>query len=208
MIFFVLIVLAEHSPNNPLKVIHAKLDEALEEGKNKLAFVGISNWTLDASKMNRGMHLSIPEPNVDDIKNVAFTIGKSYDNSATHYKEYFEDLGLAYYKYKIKYLKIIYNKEIKEDFHGNRDFYHIIKYCARNLVDKLKKKENGFMIKDIEKIKKEIAFLGFERNFGGLKSNNNTSIKIIKDLYSKVKSEYTLKFGSYPRYYFLKLFLS
>ena len=87
MIFFDEMGLAEHSPNNPLKVIHAELDEALEEGKNKLAFVGISNWTLDASKMNRGMHLSIPEPNVDDIKNVAFTIGKSYDNSATHYKE-------------------------------------------------------------------------------------------------------------------------
>ena len=190
MIFFDEMGLAEHSPNNPLKVIHAELDVALEEGKNNLAFVGISNWTLDASKMNRGMHLSIPEPNENDIKNVAFTIGKSYDkNLANQYKVYFENLGLAYYKYKIKYLKIIFNKEIKEDFHGNRDFYHLIKYCARNLVDELKKKENEFMIKDIEKIKKKIAFLGFERNFGGLKFNESTSIKIIKLIYSGVKSD-------------------
>jgi len=45
--------LAEISPLNPLKVIHSELD-----GKQEVAFVGISNWILDASKMNRAIHLS------------------------------------------------------------------------------------------------------------------------------------------------------
>ena len=54
--------LAEISPNNPLKVLHSELD-----GKQEVGFVGISNWTLDASKMNRGIHLSIQEPDLNDL---------------------------------------------------------------------------------------------------------------------------------------------
>ena len=93
MIFFDEMGLAEHSPNNPLKVIHAELDKALDEGKNNIAFVGISNWKLDASKMNRGMHLSIPEPSKEDIKKVAFTIGSSYDEKlANQFKTFYENL--------------------------------------------------------------------------------------------------------------------
>ena len=89
MIYFDEMGLAEHSPNNPLKVIHAELDEALEDTKDKIAFVGISNWTLDASKMNRGMLLSIPEPSEEDTKRTAFIIGKSYDeNLANQYKSF------------------------------------------------------------------------------------------------------------------------
>ena len=183
MIFFDEMGLAEHSPNNPLKVIHAELDEALDEGKNKIAFVGISNWKLDASKMNRGMQLSIPEPDKEDIKTTAITIGKSYDKTlADQFKSFYEDLGYAYFKYK-KYLQ---TKSGKEDFHGNRDFYHLIKYSAREIVKRNIKNEE-----DKIKIEQEISFKGLERNFGGLQFtseiNNevNTSIKIIKGIYSK-----------------------
>ena len=187
MIYFDEMGLAEHSPNNPLKVIHAQLDEALDEGNNKIAFVGISNWTLDASKMNRGMHLSIPEPSKEDTKKTAFTIGESYDISlANQYKQFYEDLGLAYFKYK-KILKNKYNK--KEDFHGNRDFYHLIKYSAREIIKSNKQKEEN------KEIEKAISFSGLERNFGGLKfiSENNkveaTSIRIIKTIYCKKKCD-------------------
>ena len=187
MIFFDEMGLAEHSPNNPLKVIHAQLDEALDEGKNNIAFVGISNWTLDASKMNRGMHLSIPEPSKEDTEKTALTIGESYDkNIASKYKTFYEGLGQAYFKYK-KYLKSSHKEDGKEDFHGNRDFYHLIKYSARELS----KKKN--------QVEKDIAFLGLERNFGGLKfiqsdgGQESTSIKIIKELYSSQRSENNYK---------------
>ena len=186
MIFFDEMGLAEHSPNNPLKVLHAELDEALEEGTNKIAFVGISNWKLDASKMNRGMHLSIPDPDKGDTIKTALTIGKSYDeNLATKFSKFYEELGITYFRYK-QYLN---KTKGKEDFHGNRDFYHLIKYSARKIVDKNKKNELN------DNTQNSIAYLGLERNFGGLQiideSTNkvNTSIKMIKTLYSKKKEE-------------------
>ena len=54
--------LAELSPHNPLKVLHAFLEEF------KIGFVGISNWALDDSKRNRGINLSKPDPTIDDLK--------------------------------------------------------------------------------------------------------------------------------------------
>ena len=56
MIYFDEMGLAEISPNNPLKVIHSQLE--YDENEDKVAFIGISNWTLDASKMNRGIYLA------------------------------------------------------------------------------------------------------------------------------------------------------
>jgi hypothetical protein len=44
-----------------LKVLHSLLEPP------QVAFVGISNWTLDASKMNRGMNLSRPDPDEEDL---------------------------------------------------------------------------------------------------------------------------------------------
>ena len=78
--------LAEISPNNPLKVIHSQLE--YDENKDKVAFVGISNWTLDASKMNRGIYLSIPEPDEDDLIETALKIAESYSSSLiTNYED-------------------------------------------------------------------------------------------------------------------------
>jgi len=89
MIYFDEMGLAEHSPNNPLKVIHSELEYDLNEGNKKIAFVGISNWILDASKMNRGLFLSIPPPDLDDLKTTAQTIAESYNlNLARENKDY------------------------------------------------------------------------------------------------------------------------
>ena len=99
MIFFDEMGLAEHSPNNPLKVIHSELEYDLNEGHKKIAFVGISNWALDASKMNRGLFLSIPDPDIEDAKKTSFTIGESYNpDLAKNYKSLYENLGETYIK--------------------------------------------------------------------------------------------------------------
>ena len=51
--------LAEQSKSNPLKVLHSKLEYA---GKaDNVSFVGISNYTLDAAKINRALVLSVPD---------------------------------------------------------------------------------------------------------------------------------------------------
>jgi len=184
MIFFDEMGLAEHSPNNPLKVIHSELEYDLNEGDKKIAFVGISNWALDASKMNRGIYLSIPDPNEEDTKETALTIGSSYDNHlAEQCKEFFENLGEIYYKYK-DYLKNKHNLDGKDEFHGNRDFYHLVKNAAIILISK-----NKTEIED-NNVRQMAAVSSIERNFGGLQFDDiqkTTSLEIIK---KKLKDKY------------------
>ncbi len=79
MVFFDEMGLAEYSSKNPLKVIHYELENDLIKEEKRVAFVGISNWKLDAAKMNRGIFISIPDPDKEDIKNTAFAIGESFD---------------------------------------------------------------------------------------------------------------------------------
>ena len=83
MIFFDEMGLAEHSPNNPLKVIHSKLEYDENEDENKISFLGISNWSLDAAKMNRGISIFIPDLSEEDNIETSLTIGKSYDENLT-----------------------------------------------------------------------------------------------------------------------------
>lgn len=79
--------LAEISPANPLKVTFNRignyslfkvLHSLLEPGpaspvRFEGSVVGISNWALDAAKMNRAIHLQRPDPTVDDL----FQTGKA-----------------------------------------------------------------------------------------------------------------------------------
>ena len=179
MIFFDEMGLAEYSPNNPLKVIHSKLEY---ENGNNVAFVGISNWRLDASKMNRGLFISIPEPDKEDIQMTAFTIGKSFNKIlAEKNKDFFENLGIIYYNYK-QYLKEKHNLDGKEDFHGNRDFYHLVKNIAQNMAFKYCNNED---ISDDDII--NISIKSIERNFGGTQFDNDdniTSVEKVKNYFN------------------------
>ena len=47
------------------------------------------------------------------------------------YKSFLENLGISYYNYK-NYLKKNHSNDGKEDFHRNRDFYHLVKNSVRN----------------------------------------------------------------------------
>ena len=189
MIFFDEMGLAEHSPNNPLKVIHSELEYDLNEGDKKIAFVGISNWVLDASKMNRGMFLSIPEPEEEDTKETAFIIGKSYDaHLGELYKDLYQNLGITYFRYK-NYLSENHSDDEKKDFHGNRDFYHLIKNAARNILEK--SKEGKITNQDLL----EISNLSIERNFGGLQfddENKTTSLQVIKNIFRVLYPDYII----------------
>ena len=163
--------LAEISPNNPLKVIHSQFDRSKEQ---EIGFVGISNWTLDASKMNRGIHLSVLEPDLDDLKSTASTISKNIygeieDNIS--YKKMIENLTESYYRYK-QYLKK--NNLSNYDFHGSRDFYYLIKIASKLL------KNN-----DKSRTLESIALESIERNFGGLESESKEFKKIYYRIINK-----------------------
>ena len=73
----------EISKNNPLKVIHSQLK--YYENKEKISFIGIPIWPLDSSKMNRGIYLSITEPEEEDLIFTALKIAESYDVKLVHF---------------------------------------------------------------------------------------------------------------------------
>ena len=177
MIFFDEMGLAEHSPNNPLKVIHSKLEYDENEDENKISFLGISNWSLDAAKMNRGISIFIPDLSEEDNIETSLTIGKSYDENLTlRYEQIFRDLGIIYYEYK-NYLQNNYITDGRKDFHGNRDFYHLIKIFAKNIIIEDEKETLN------EDTLLNCAINSIERNFGGMNLNNGkSSIQKFKDL--------------------------
>ena len=187
VIFFDEMGLAEISPYNPLKVLHSELD-----GKQEVAFVGISNWTLDASKMNRGIHLTVQEPNLDDLIFTATTIANGiYEEiqNSDPLKNIIENLAKSYYSYK-DILKKHYG--LYYDFHGARDFYNLIKITSRLLKYNIKKQSL-----------ESIAMESIERNFGGLELDKEEanikwpSTKKFKQLFSKYQNNYVENIDKY-----------
>ena len=199
MILFDELGLSEKSPNNPLKVLHHKLEY---DGKNDgVCFVGISNYTLDAAKVNRALFLSVPnlEDMVDEVQRTAISIAQNISPELTTDKDkkfIFDLLSNAYCNYKeflvnikkhtvlLEFFKkhtdlknnkkdlkeiennygdyrILFNKDkkVKTEFHGNRDFYSIIKSVALDCS-----KLSNFSEKDIVSIIESYI----ERNFGGI----------------------------------------
>ena len=109
--------LAERSSNNPLKVIHHLLerdkqkidvlkvfneDNNEENDEEPVPFLGISNWKLDASKINRALSLTITDYDIDDLKETAISIAEALDNELSiKYKDFFEILAKTYNEYMI-----------------------------------------------------------------------------------------------------------
>ena len=174
LVFFDEMGLAERSSNNPLKVIHFLLE--MDEN-NSVPFLGISNWRLDAAKINSALNLSITDYDIQDLEETALSIAEALDlDLSNKYKDFFEILAKTYYEY------ILYNQNsIKEnkDFHGNRDFYNLIKTAMRELITK---KEE--LIKNENKTLTEIGILSLSRNFGGLENSNSKIKEIFKELYA------------------------
>ena len=180
LVFFDEMGLAERSSNNPLKIIHYLLEK---DNDNSVPFLGISNWKLDASKINRALSLTITDYDIEDLKETAIAIAEALDNElCDRHKEFFETLAQTYYEY-VQYNQS--NKIENKDFHGNRDFYNLIKNAMNELINfnnnlgkkKFEKKENKYLT--------DIGLTCLERNFGGLED----STKIIMDIF-KNKFEY------------------
>ncbi|CAF3944692.1 unnamed protein product, partial [Rotaria sordida] len=132
VIVFDEIGLAELSPHNPLKVLHAKL----EIENNQYGFVGISNWRLDASKMNRALYLSTPDPDVKDL----ILTGKIISDSMQQQSQgrniqlepiIIESLSQAYFDL---YENLKEGQSGHENYFGLRDYYSLIKGIVHELM--------------------------------------------------------------------------
>jgi E3 ubiquitin-protein ligase RNF213 len=66
--------LADRSPQNPLKLLHFELELTFDEAKNdkrRILIVALSNYNLDASKLNRFNLIQIPSADSDNLKKVS-----------------------------------------------------------------------------------------------------------------------------------------
>ncbi|CAF0809248.1 unnamed protein product [Rotaria sordida] len=133
VIVFDEIGLAELSTHNPLKVLHSKLEvEICQYG-----FVGLSNWRLDASKMNRTLYLSCPDPDIVDLKLTAKIISDSIIPSegqqiARIDPSIITALATSYYQL-YQFLKLKEQQKYANYF-GLRDFYSLIKGVVNDLI--------------------------------------------------------------------------
>ncbi|CAF4915976.1 unnamed protein product [Rotaria sp. Silwood1] len=123
VIVFDEIGLAELSLHNPLKVLHSEL----EVESCRFGFVGLSNWRLDASKMNRAIYVSCPDPDVNDLEITAKRILTSMANSQEQTVRFNESVikGLAD-AYARLHEHVNKNEQYNHYF-GLRDYYSLIK---------------------------------------------------------------------------------
>lgn len=162
--------LAEVSAFNPLKVLHS----LLEPGNGQLpdvAVVGISNWCLDPAKMNRAIHLSRPEPDVEDLFQTGQSIREAqlerriplvctsheYSHTPTSYPDDYQlhCLANAYQEYQ--------KAQRHENFHGLRDYYSLVKSLSSSTSGK-----DIIEGKETTRIQRAL-----QRNFGGLPVESN-----------------------------------
>ena len=151
--------LAEISKYNPLKVLHS----LLEPGNNSfpdVAVVGISNWALDAAKMNRAIHLSRPEPDVKDLFETGISLREANMDA--------DAIGMLHTRTgtypdnkQLRYIAVVYHKyqgsQQYPNFHGLRDYYSLIKCLSSGPKDDtLQTTENTKKIQH-----------ALQRNFGG-----------------------------------------
>ena len=179
--------IADESKNNPLKVLHSKLDENNENDNldKKLTFIGISNWTLDASKMNRAINIVVEEPDLDYLLITTKEIVCSIDEKIGII---FEKVIKAISESYLDYLNIQSGKN-REDFHGFRDYYYLIKNIFYNISQNYKNNDNinNYLI---------YIFKGIYHNFGGfIDSSKQKSEEIFKNLFLEKYSYEKIGYG-------------
>ena len=188
LVFFDEMGLAERSINNPLKIIHYLLEKDTEES---VPFLGISNWKLDAAKINRALNLSITDYDETDLEETANAIAEALDKDiANRNIDFFQTLAKTYFEY-MKFIQGSLREN--KDFHGNRDFYNLIKTSMRELIERKKELNNNR-----KKVLTEAGLHALDRNFSGLEDSNKKIKQIFKDLYKPnydVRAEFEKPFS-------------
>ncbi|KAK2555497.1 E3 ubiquitin-protein ligase rnf213-alpha [Acropora cervicornis] len=159
--------LAEDSPLMPLKTLHPLLEDGVsstddileveEQTREKVAFIGISNWALDPAKMNRGIMLTRGVPDTEELVDSAMGICSTDDRVQSFVEPLMEPLARGYEKlYKSQRKSEALIKSKKDEFFGLRDFYSLVKMVYK-IAEEL----------DREPAWKEIE-RAIRRSFGGL----------------------------------------
>ena len=127
-----------------------------------MAVVGTSNWSLNAAKMNRAIHLSRPEPTKEDLCETGYSLhyadheAQDLVNSQHLSKTELQCLAEAYFEYQ--------NLQTHANFRGLRDYYALIKRCG-----------------DFQEVN-----ISLQRNFGGLPGEVTNIQKFFLDTLKKL----------------------
>ena len=162
MVLFDEMGLAERSKSNPLKVLHSKLEyTGRDEG---LSFVGISNYSLDAAKLNRALVSSVPDldQKLDDLIDTAKDIAESISDKIKD-DSIFDIISNTYFNYKNE-LQIIKELTVYKQFIAEQ----------KKSQNNEKKKEK----KDIDILKRNKSLTNTEITEIMNKDENNNELKI------------------------------
>eukprot|EP00899_Mesostigma_viride_P025224 jgi/Mesvir1/5887/Mv00659-RA.1 len=181
--------LAEVSQHNPLKVLHRLLEPPNGE-LPRVAVVGISNWALDASKMNRAVTLAHPNPDKEDLFHTAKAVWSAavlWPNDASAgvveastqgdavpladpIAHQLRAIASAYYDH--------HANQAQRDFHGLRDFYSLLRDLSIGISSRALA-ETGFSSSSWMQTPMDPPSLSFAvaRHFGGLSLDNVASIQ-------------------------------
>ena len=123
-----------------------------DEMKERVAFIGISNWSLDPAKMNRGIMLSRGDPDLCELQESAKGICKT-NTSGTITNSIEKRIPNLAKAYLLLTDKKVY---IRREYFGLRDFYCLIKMLVF-LCNKFNTTLNRTILHHVVK-----------RNFGGI----------------------------------------
>lgn len=141
-----------------------------------IPFVGISNWTIDVSKMNRNIYVSRPSPELNDLKETAEAIIRFEMNSLNLQKQKIKRaiaqranfVAKTYFEFRKDQVKYFEHK----NFHSLRDFYWLLKNIGKHM------NEDDIFVNEIFMKKCTESIL---RNFSGyffIQRNQNNTQKI------------------------------
>ncbi|CAF3570880.1 unnamed protein product [Rotaria sp. Silwood1] len=97
-------------------------------------FAGLSNWQLDAAKMNRVLYLACTDPDVNDLQLTAEIISSSLVSNSNRTSSIdssvVKKLAIAYHDL----YKYINERSEYKNYFGLRDFYSLIKGVVNDLI--------------------------------------------------------------------------
>jgi hypothetical protein len=169
--------LAEIADKNPLKVLHPLLEE-----RNQIGFIGLSNWKLDLSKMNRVVFVARPDMSPRDLLRTC----ESKENNCKNLNARMEVLSESYAEFRKNQEK---ETSFHPNFYGSRDFYQMIR-IIKSQWDKIKGHPD-----ELDKIDLLVE-TSIERNFSGMciengKQRSSYSLRQLYNSKCKVQSKLT-----------------
>ena len=149
-------ILPKHIPVAMTEEEKSKVET--DDMMDRVAFIGISNWSLDPAKMNRGIMVARGDPDIDELVASARGICESkFDRGPIQrsIENKIKQLSKAYYSLISRDADETDSK-MRQDYYGLRDFYSLIKMLV-------------FLCNAYKTVlSRPILHHAVKRNFGGL----------------------------------------